>query len=224
MIIEHTSAYWVANNPVINLGDEGKESDTGLSKLGDGNTAWNNLAYYEPVSEFSLISGTDTYTADSKINSILGLFVGLRIRGLVANANTGASTLNFNSFGAIPIKKNVSSALSAGDLAAGGVYDFTYDGTNFQVTIASGSGGGVPTTRTLTINGSAQDLSADRTWTIVVTGTANKIDVSGGSGLAPTITISPTYVGQTSITTLGDRKSTRLNSSHVSESRMPSSA
>src|SRR6185295_16364434 len=39
--------------------------------------------------------------------------------------------------------------------------------------------------------------------TITVTGTANKIDVSGGTGLTPTITISPTYVGQTSITTLG---------------------
>lgn len=39
--------------------------------------------------------------------------------------------------------------------------------------------------------------------TVTVTGTANKIDVSGGTGLTPTITISATYVGQTSITTLG---------------------
>lgn len=61
----------------------------------------------------------------------------------------------------------------------------------------------VPTTRTLTINGSAQDLSANRTWTITVTGTSNRISVSGGTGLTPTIDIAATYVGQTSITTLG---------------------
>ena len=38
-----------------------------------------------------------------------------------------------------------------------------------------------------------------------LTGTSNKIDVSDGTGAAanPTITISPTYVGQSSITTLG---------------------
>src|SRR6478609_1847718 len=63
--------------------------------------------------------------------------------------------------------------------------------------------GGVPLTRLLTINGSALDLSADRAWTIAVTGTANRIAVSGGTGLTPTIDIASTYVGQTSITTLG---------------------
>lgn len=38
-----------------------------------------------------------------------------------------------------------------------------------------------------------------------ITGTANKIDVADGSGVSgnPTVTISATYVGQTSITTLG---------------------
>jgi hypothetical protein len=38
---------------------------------------------------------------------------------------------------------------------------------------------------------------------ITTTGTANRISVTGGSGLVPTIDISATYVGQTSITTLG---------------------
>lgn len=39
--------------------------------------------------------------------------------------------------------------------------------------------------------------------TITTTGTANRISVTGGSGLTPTIDIAATYVGQTSITTLG---------------------
>lgn len=38
---------------------------------------------------------------------------------------------------------------------------------------------------------------------ITVTGTSNRIDVTGGAGLAPTIDISTSYVGQSSITTLG---------------------
>lgn len=66
------------------------------------------------------------------------------------------------------------------------------------------------TAGTYTVNGAnlftvnAQGrLTAAFSPTITVTGTANKIDVSGGTGITPTITISPTYVGQTSITTLG---------------------
>lgn len=38
---------------------------------------------------------------------------------------------------------------------------------------------------------------------VTITGTANKIDVTSGAGTTPTITISATYVGQTSITTVG---------------------
>lgn len=87
-------------------------------------------------------------------------------------------------------------------------------GINNAGTLTWGSGGTLgtnaytsttytPVSRSLTINGSSQDLNADRTWTITTTGTTNKIDVSGGTGLTPTITISPTYIGQSSITTLG---------------------
>jgi hypothetical protein len=39
--------------------------------------------------------------------------------------------------------------------------------------------------------------------TITTTGTSNRITVSGGGGLAPTIDISSSYVGQSSITTVG---------------------
>lgn len=60
----------------------------------------------------------------------------------------------------------------------------------------------VRTSRVLTVNGTAQDLSADRTWTITTSGTANRITVANGS-TNPTVDIAATYVGQTSITTLG---------------------
>ena len=49
------------------------------------------------------------------------------------NGNTGASTLNVNSLGAISLVKNVSTALASGDIPAGAILPVMYDGTNFQV-------------------------------------------------------------------------------------------
>jgi len=62
------------------------------------------------------------------------------------------------------------------------------------------------TSRTLTINGVTYDLSANRSWSVgsvtTVSGTANRISVLTGT-TTPVIDIASTYVGQTSITTLG---------------------
>lgn len=51
----------------------------------------------------------------------------------VANANTGASTINVDGLGVKAIKKTDGSALDAGDLVAGALVTLVYDGTNFQV-------------------------------------------------------------------------------------------
>lgn len=47
--------------------------------------------------------------------------------------NTGAATVNVNGLGAAAIKKDVSSALTAGDLTIGEIAVIQYDGTNFQL-------------------------------------------------------------------------------------------
>lgn len=54
-----------------------------------------------------------------------------------------------------------------------------------------------PTDTVLSVNGGTGAV------TVAVTGTSNRIDVTGGSGLTPTIDISSSYVGQSSITTVG---------------------
>lgn len=41
-----TADRWVELNPVLGSGEPGVETDTGLFKIGDGNTAWNDLPYY----------------------------------------------------------------------------------------------------------------------------------------------------------------------------------
>ena len=43
-----TEAEWSAANPVLAMGEEGYETDTTRWKRGDGVTAWNALAYYQP--------------------------------------------------------------------------------------------------------------------------------------------------------------------------------
>lgn len=40
-----TAANWISVNPVLAAGEEGYESDTGLSKTGNGSSAWNVLSY-----------------------------------------------------------------------------------------------------------------------------------------------------------------------------------
>jgi hypothetical protein len=95
---------------------------------------------------------------------------GMRFFVLIANSNTGASTINVNSLGVKSIKDRNGTTLTANDLKAGQVAELVYDGTNFQVvnfTAGAGSsavfvnrvGGSV--TGTVSTTGSA--LAADNT-------------------------------------------------------------
>ncbi len=40
-----TAAAWAAENPVLDAGESGFETDTRKFKIGDGTTAWNSLQY-----------------------------------------------------------------------------------------------------------------------------------------------------------------------------------
>lgn len=42
-----TAAAWTAADPILAVGERGLETDTQLTKLGDGVTSWNSLAYME---------------------------------------------------------------------------------------------------------------------------------------------------------------------------------
>jgi len=72
---------------------------------------------------------------------------------------------------------------------------------------STGAGGPLPPTSLsgLSGNGMVARISGTTFAARTITGTSNKIDVTNGDGVAgnPTITISATYVGQTSITTVG---------------------
>jgi len=82
-------------------------------------------------------------------------------------ANTGAATLNVNGLGAKTIKKNGSSDLATGNIAAGQIVEVVYDGTNMQM-LSPVSGGGAVVTTTVFNAGSATKNLADASTTQVI--------------------------------------------------------
>ena len=57
-----TAAAWTAANPILLLGEQGWESDTGLFKIGDGATAWTGLGYWISVLNLKEVSYVPVFT------------------------------------------------------------------------------------------------------------------------------------------------------------------
>jgi hypothetical protein len=78
---------------------------------------------------------TDTGAANAYVVTLThapaSYVAGLRVSMKVANANTGASTVNVNGLGVKSIKRFNGAALAANDLMVGAVVDLRYDGANF---------------------------------------------------------------------------------------------
>ncbi len=81
-------------------------------------------------------SGTDNYTASASA-AVISYVLNTQYTFKFGNANTGASTMNVNSLGTIPIKKRIGASLTvdlaANDILAGMEAILVYDGTNFQL-------------------------------------------------------------------------------------------
>jgi hypothetical protein len=103
-----------------------------------------------PAKQTATAAGTNTYTAT--ITPAITAYTSNQIFFIkFTNANSGPSTLNLNGLGNIAIKKQVTSALAAGDITAGQIHCLVYDGTNFQL-IGGGGGGGAWGTITGTLS------------------------------------------------------------------------
>ena len=68
-IRQDTASNWEAANPTLASGEQGHESDTGRRKIGDGDTAWNELGYI-----YGTAATKDTGTGADEVpqNSDLG--------------------------------------------------------------------------------------------------------------------------------------------------------
>lgn len=102
------------------------------------------LNFYAPI--YLEATGTDAYVVTFRTYEVHKYFTGLPLRVKFANANTGPCSINWNGFGAKAIKKSVTVDLVAGDIVSGGIYDLTFDGTNFQIMPPVTGGGIVPST------------------------------------------------------------------------------
>jgi hypothetical protein len=108
--------------------------------LGAGSSATDsaNLSQVQSsVGSFLTAAGTDTITA-SVSPSLSAYAVGQTFKFIAAATNTGAVTINISALGAKSIVKNGATALSAGELVSGSMYQIVYDGTQFQLIGAGG--------------------------------------------------------------------------------------
>ena len=128
--------------------------------------------------------GVDTGSANAyavTLNPVpINLIDGMGVIVKIANANTGASTLNVNSLGAKTIKNPDGTDLSSGDLTAGGIYSFKYNSTTGNF-ILVGKGG-------VKLTGSAGDTQVLSGYTYYNTDPKTKRSGSMANNGAVTIT------------------------------------
>jgi hypothetical protein len=100
-------------------------------------TLYKTKSPVQMLDPMGFVYATDTGTANTLVITSsaypAGLYVGLKIQVLVANTNTGSTTLNLNSTGAQTVRTPSSSTLTANALIAGGIYLFEWLGSSWQL-------------------------------------------------------------------------------------------
>lgn len=110
---------------------------------------------------------------------------GLLIQFRIANANTGASTLNVNSLGAKSIVNTNGSALVAGQLPANGIAIVQYDGTNFQLLNDPSAGQVLPTPLPVSQGGTGNTAVPTNGQLLIGNGTGYTLStLTAGAGMA----------------------------------------
>lgn len=113
---------------------------------------------------YALAGGTANALTATLIPTPAALVAGMVVRLKVATTNTGAATLNVNGLGAVSILRGSGDALDAGELVAGDVVSFIYDGAAFRYAAANNV---ISTAITKTVYGAGADfvdLNAAMAW------------------------------------------------------------
>ena len=82
-----TATNWATLNPILLLGEQGLELDTGFIKIGDGSTAWNNLTYQKVEDSHKLDGKTLTQQIADNDLRYLGLSGGTMTGDLNMSGN-----------------------------------------------------------------------------------------------------------------------------------------
>ena len=107
---------------------------------GGTDAAWSNphLNDYSNHSPYATTGGTSTAYTVTLSPSPSSLTEGFGITIKVHTTNTTAATLNVNSLGAKILKNHFGTSYVAGELVAGRIYNFRYNGTDFLAVSAAG--------------------------------------------------------------------------------------
>ena len=81
-----TASEWTAANPTLLSGEQGLETDTSKTKIGDGVTAWNSLGYVD--AKFLATSASSSFVGKSLVTTKGDLIV----RDTSAPARIGVGT------------------------------------------------------------------------------------------------------------------------------------
>lgn len=119
---------------------------------------------------------------------------GLTLLVQVAATNTGATTINVNGLGAVSIKTSSLSALAAGQIVAGGIYQFVHDGTQFQLQTQASSVTGAQVNAALGYTAGYINIpqnSQTANYTLVATDTGKHISITTGGVNVPISVFNP---------------------------------
>lgn len=89
--------------------------------------------FWKDINGSLTTTGAANVYAVSANQTLSAYYTGLWIRAKANFTNTGAATMNFDTLGAKTVVKEGATALVAGDIVSGKIYDWVYDGTNIQL-------------------------------------------------------------------------------------------
>lgn len=127
----------------VSLGISINQSTVTPSAGSVGSSALNQQAIGSEYALITSVVGTNAITGI--VSGIASYSIGQTFKFVSVGANTGASTININSIGAVALTKSGSTALSGGDIPSGATVMIMFDGTRFQLMGVSGgaSAGGI---------------------------------------------------------------------------------
>ena len=83
----------------------------------------------------SLVAGgiADAYTVTLNETGYVAYFTGMYFACKINATNTGAATINVNAIGVIDVVNRAGNALEGGEIIAGGISEFRYEGTEMRL-------------------------------------------------------------------------------------------